>query len=126
MVLLLRHSYGPRVWALPGGGVKAGEDPGFAAMRELEEELGYRGVKLHEIGVLQDRISGSPHSAHIYHCKTDERAQPDQREVLEARFFPAHSLPHPISPRASEALDIWRKSREPDAIAAKRRRRLRR
>ena len=27
-VLLVRHTYGPDVWDLPGGGVKSGESPG--------------------------------------------------------------------------------------------------
>ena len=39
-VLLVRHSYGPPVWALPGGGLGRNEDPGVAAAREFREELG--------------------------------------------------------------------------------------
>ena len=39
-LLLLRHSYGPKVWALPGGGLKPGEDPAECAKREVAEELG--------------------------------------------------------------------------------------
>ena len=39
-VLLLKHSYGPSVWALPGGGLGRGEDPEAAARREVREELG--------------------------------------------------------------------------------------
>ncbi len=36
-VLLLRHSYGPRVWALPGGGVGRSETPEDAVRREIRE-----------------------------------------------------------------------------------------
>lgn len=39
-VLLLKHSYGPDVWSLPGGGLARGEDPLAAARREVFEELG--------------------------------------------------------------------------------------
>jgi 8-oxo-dGTP pyrophosphatase MutT (NUDIX family) len=39
-VLLLKHSYGPDVWSLPGGGLGRGEDPLAAARREVREELG--------------------------------------------------------------------------------------
>ena len=41
-VLLVRHTYGPRGWDLPGGGFKRGEPPAMAAEREMEEELGLR------------------------------------------------------------------------------------
>jgi ADP-ribose pyrophosphatase YjhB (NUDIX family) len=39
-------------WTLPGGGLNFGEDPADAALRELEEETGYRGeiVSLEFIG----------------------------------------------------------------------------
>lgn len=39
-VLLVRHSYGPEGWSLPGGGCARGEDAEAAARRELREELG--------------------------------------------------------------------------------------
>ncbi len=45
-VLLVRHTYGRRhVWYLPGGGVHRGEPPLRAAAREMEEELGLRGLR---------------------------------------------------------------------------------
>ena len=33
----------PGAWTLPGGGVEFGEHPELTALRELEEETGYRG-----------------------------------------------------------------------------------
>ncbi len=38
-VLLVKHSFGADTWMLPGGGVKFGESPKEAAMREVYEEL---------------------------------------------------------------------------------------
>ena len=39
-MLLVRHTYGPRAWDLPGGAIKRGEPPIDAARREMDEELG--------------------------------------------------------------------------------------
>ena len=39
-ILLVRHTYGPRAWDLPGGGAKPNEPPLDAARREMQEELG--------------------------------------------------------------------------------------
>ena len=40
-VMLLKHSYGPKAWGLPGGGMSRGEDPLECAQRELREEVDY-------------------------------------------------------------------------------------
>src|SRR5690606_23747013 len=40
-LLLVRHSYGPPGWALPGGAVDRHEEPAAAAMRGFGEELGW-------------------------------------------------------------------------------------
>ncbi|HZU16420.1 MAG TPA: NUDIX domain-containing protein [Candidatus Dormibacteraeota bacterium] len=48
-VLLVHHldpDTGFEWWAAPGGGVRPGESPEAAALRELEEETGARGVEL--------------------------------------------------------------------------------
>jgi len=33
--------------------------------------------------------------------------KPDRREVVEARFFPTHSLPEPLSPHTSARLRFF-------------------
>ncbi|MEM1194546.1 MAG: NUDIX domain-containing protein [Pseudomonadota bacterium] len=108
-VLLLRHSYGPQEWALPGGGIGAGESAEVAARREVQEELGLRLPTLEALGVCEEEISGSPHTAYLFTAMATERPQPDLREVIEARFFPSHSLPEPLSERTRSRLTIWRR-----------------
>ena len=95
-VLLLRHSYGPDVWALPGGGIKPGEDIAECARREVYEELGLTIAAIEEVGTIEETLSGSPHTAHLFAATINAHPVPDRREVLEARFFPSHSLPEPL------------------------------
>ena len=110
-LLLLKHSYGPQDWLLPGGGVDRGEDPADAARRELQEELGLEPKKLISIGEIQGRISDSPHTMHLFAAVVDKQPQPDNREVTEARFFPTHSLPQPLGPTVQRALAHWKEER---------------
>jgi 8-oxo-dGTP pyrophosphatase MutT (NUDIX family) len=107
-VLLLRHSYGPDVWALPGGGIGPGEDPAAAARREIAEELGMTLGAVQPIGVIEEEISGSHHTAYLFAATSDERPVPDRREVIEARFFPPHSLPEPLGRITLSRIAIWK------------------
>ncbi|MBU7579033.1 MAG: NUDIX domain-containing protein [Porphyrobacter sp.] len=107
-VLLLRHSYGPDVWSLPGGGLGKGEDPLSAAQREVREELGVELARIEPVGTIEEVLSGSPHTAHIFAAVCDQRPQPDRREVTEARFFPSHSLPEPLGETTRRRIAVWR------------------
>jgi ADP-ribose pyrophosphatase YjhB (NUDIX family) len=107
-VLLLRHSYGPAVWSLPGGGLARGEDPLEAARREVREELGVELARIEFVGTLDEVLSGSPHTAHIFTGVCDRQPKPDLREVTEARFFPSHSLPEPLGRTTRARIAMWR------------------
>lgn len=107
-VLLLRHSYGPQVWALPGGGMKRGEDPEACARREVMEELGIALTKVDSLGTIEEELSGAPHTAHLFHAFSNARPRPDRREVTEARFFPSHSLPEPLGRVTRARIEAWR------------------
>lgn len=107
-VLLLRHSYGPPVWGLPGGGLGRGEDPLACARRELHEELGITLARLELVTVLEEELSGSPHTAHVFTGVCDRQPKPDGREVVEARFFPSHSLPEPLGRTTRARIAAWR------------------
>jgi len=107
-VLLLRHSYGPKVWGLPGGGLNPGEDPLAAARREVREELGIELSWIEKFATLEEEISRSPHTAHLFTAVCDQRPKPDLREITEARFFPSHSLPEPLGRITRARIDAWR------------------
>lgn len=110
-VLLLRHSYGPDEWHLPGGGLKRGEASEAAARRELIEELGLDRGRLKPLGEVHGEISGSPLTVHLFALAVDQQPVPDRREVVEARFFPLHSLPHPLGRTTDLLLSAWRERR---------------
>lgn len=107
-VLLLKHSYGPDVWALPGGGLKPGEDPLLAARREVREELGIELPAIELLATIEEVISRSPHTAHLFAATCDQRPKPDGREIIEARFFPSHSLPEPLGRTTRTRIDAWK------------------
>lgn len=108
-VLLLKHTYGPKVWGLPGGGLRPDEDPEAAARREVQEELGITLTRIEPIGTLEEVLSGSPHTAHLFAATCDQHPRPDRREIFEARFFPSHSLPEPLGRITRARIDAWRK-----------------
>ncbi|MEX0342274.1 MAG: NUDIX domain-containing protein [Erythrobacter sp.] len=110
-VLLVRHSYGPVGWYFPGGGVGRNEAPETAARRELLEETGCAIEAIRKIGVIEEQLSGVPHTAHIFEGIVDAMPKADGREVVEARFFPLHSLPEPLSPRTKARLSLWHTDR---------------
>ena len=107
-VLLVRLSYAEAGWSFPGGGARRGESMADAAARELAEETGCAAGRVRLVGLMEETVSGSPHTAHVFTCLTDDMPRPDGREVVEARFFPAHSLPHPMTERTQARLAYWR------------------
>lgn len=107
-VLLLKHSYGPKVWGLPGGGLGRGEDPAAAAQREVREELGLTLSRIDTVAVIEEVISGAPHTAYLFSAVCNQQPKPDRREITEARFFPSHSLPEPLGRITRARIDAWR------------------
>ena len=117
-LLLVRHSYGSGSWTFPSGGPHRGEDILATAARELMEETACRASALRLVGTIEEVISGSPHTAYVVACVTTDLPQPNGHELIEARFFPTHSLPHPLSPRADARLALWteRQDARPDPV----------
>ena len=107
-ILLLRHSYGPPVWGLPGGGLRRGEDPEACARRETREEVGLTLGALHLFATVEEEISASPHTAYLFTAICNARPTPDRREVIEARFFSPSSLPEPLGTVTRRRIAAWR------------------
>ena len=106
-ILLVRHSYGPNEWFFPGGGINDGESPEDAAKRELMEETACEITGMKLVGVIDETLSGAPHKDHLFEGVVSDMPEADGREIIDARFFPTHSLPEPLSPRTRERLKMW-------------------
>ncbi len=92
-ILLIKRAKPPfkHHWCLPGGKVEEGEDFENAALRELEEETGYRGVITKELTLIESAwrdpryrdSKAQPYSVRIigYNPRKEDSG------VLEAKWF---------------------------------------
>lgn len=105
-VLLVRHTYGPRGWDLPGGGVKRGEAPSVTAQREMEEELG---LTISEWTPLGTVLTDAYKRHDILHCFQADVHQPEVKanpvEIAATRWFPRQELPRHLNRFVRPVLD---------------------
>lgn len=106
-LLLIRLSYGSGGWNIPTGGLNRGESPADAAARELLEETGCEAHSLTLIGVQRSLIHGAKNTVHVFAAKVSDVPKADMREVIEARFFPMHSLPEPLTATTRKRLELF-------------------
>jgi len=106
-VLLVRHSYGSRDWMPPGGGLKPGEDPIPAALREFSEEIGCHLLDPRVVDVTLDTLHGAGNTVHIVVGQCQGTPAPDLREIIEARFFALDDLPGDVHAGLAARLPGW-------------------
>ena len=96
-VLLVRHTYGPRGWELPGGSRKRGEEAQVTATREIQEELGVSVDTWEALGRIEIVVD---HQRHSLYCFQAEVGSPefvmDRGELAAAEWFPKAELPRPL------------------------------
>jgi 8-oxo-dGTP pyrophosphatase MutT (NUDIX family) len=109
LVLLVRHTYGPPGWSLPGGIMRPSEDPLHTARRELAEELGVQVGALRAVGEIQAHIDGRRDRVHCFSAQVHSPVLTlDAAEIAEARWWPRDHLPRPLSPHTLEVLGLAR------------------
>ena len=83
-----RFPYNKVIWEIPAGKLGRGEDPKAAAMRELEEETGYRAEELYHLVDIYPSPGYTDEIIHIYLAEGGEMAGQhlDDDEFINTRF----------------------------------------
>ncbi|MBA4320230.1 MAG: hypothetical protein C0412_17675 [Flavobacterium sp.] len=106
-ILMVRHTYGHKLWCFPGGGMKKGEIPEEAVRREIREEVNIEMSELISIGQF---FTASEYKRDTVYCFESEVKSKDfkinEEEIREAKWFPINNLPSNISRYATEILSI--------------------
>jgi ADP-ribose pyrophosphatase YjhB (NUDIX family) len=98
-VLLVRHTYGPRHWDLPGGTMRRGEPPINAARREMAEELGIAVEDWQALGELRVTAFRKHDVLHCFQAELGGRTiSIDPGELAGADWFERQALPDDLGP----------------------------
>jgi 8-oxo-dGTP pyrophosphatase MutT (NUDIX family) len=93
-VLLVRHTYGPSEWQLPGGTVKRSEPPVLAAQREIGEELGITIENWDELGALPAPLHHRRDTLYCFRAAVKSASlELDRAEIERAQWFEQDALP---------------------------------
>lgn len=105
--LFIRHTYGNRrVWEFPGGGIRRGEEPRDAAVRELREEVGLAGAAWQPIGIVESRdyANADLHGFLVEHDGGELRL--DLGELATAQWASIARPPEPLGKHAAAFLAL--------------------
>jgi 8-oxo-dGTP diphosphatase len=106
-VLLVRRTYPPFDWVLPGGLAEDNESPTETALREVREETGLELVLDRMTGVYYqaDHRSGEfLHFMFAARMPPNARLVPQASEVADPGFYDPANLPEPMSPSTRRRL----------------------
>ena len=108
-VLLVQHTYGPRRWEIPGGGLRRGEEPVDGIRREIREELG---VELPQPTLIATGAGAGRESRRrmsYFAAELDlERVTPDPHEIARAQWHDPAALPAPLGAHVARVIELWR------------------
>jgi ADP-ribose pyrophosphatase len=88
LVRQYRYAYGESIYEIPAGKLDAGEDPSFAAARELEEEAGLKAKRLELLYTMYPTPGYTNEKIYIYRAYDCEKvtAHLDDGEFLDVEY----------------------------------------
>ncbi len=96
VLMMWRHRFilGQWVWELPGGYLDPDEDPGVCAMREVEEETGWRPRNIEKIVTLQPMVGTIDQLNIVYLARGADRTGtvPDINEAERIGWIPLSEI----------------------------------
>ena len=107
-VLLVLHTYGPRRWELPGGGLHRHEEPLDGIRREIREELA---VELDEPRLVAYGCGSGRQRKRVisvFAAELDsDQLTPDGGEIERAEWYDPRQLPARLGWQVAAGLDAW-------------------
>ena len=96
-VLLVRHTYGPLNWEVPGGASEPGESVVETALRELREETGLDAEAESLTGIYWNAERDAHHFVFLCRATDGHAPAPSSPEISDCAWFSPEELPRPIS-----------------------------
>lgn len=90
LVRQYRYAYGESLYELPAGKLEAGEDPKYAALRELREEAGVLADDLKLLYIMYPTPGYTNEKIYIYQALggRETASAPDEDEFLDVEYLP--------------------------------------
>ena|SRR5581483_436284 len=87
-VLFIENTYRHNYWYLPGGGVKKGEEPENAGIREIKEELSINLTKIKDHGILTFVDENKRDQVWVYSATVNNpKFSIDPKEIKKAKWI---------------------------------------
>jgi ADP-ribose pyrophosphatase YjhB (NUDIX family) len=113
LLIKVTNLAGEKVWTFPKGHLDAGETPLKAALREVEEETGWRCKSLGVLTTVAYNFSrqGRPVAKKVkwYRMEPIEKVgKPDAREIMDAKWVPQEAAAKKLKyPSDFKLLELW-------------------
>ena len=106
--VLLSKNIHAKKWGLPGGMIEKGETPSACLLRELEEELHLRELKISfKLGEYSSQQEGKYDTVHVFVIHLASPTFKKAWELQSAEWFPLAHLPEDISPATRRRIEEY-------------------